>query len=154
MARNPYLSVEIASLRNEISTWRNVKLKLADQLADIVLLRSFFQMWDRGIDSGKSVDNAYRDALDALPQDDPKTPWNEGLTEREIKDLSEKLFDTTWDDVVRHVNEANNAFEQNLELIRKNIYEIIVKQRTVSDHVEELDNQMSDLTNVQNSYQT
>ena len=92
----------IKNLSDEITfVWGPTKTKLMDQQADIVLLKTFFKNWqdDYGVEikkPGETPDQAAKDsykyAISKLPKDNPNTPFNEEITEKQLLEKIEKDF--------------------------------------------------------------
>ncbi len=83
---------KINDLTGELNLWNPVKSKIEMGLGDIPLLQNFFKEWAKAMDNGEPVVDAYHDALETLPEDDPTTDYNEGVTEDQLKEKVKFFF--------------------------------------------------------------
>lgn len=83
---NPLNQVRLGSLRGELEVKRAVKQRLMDDVADVALLKNFFQT---------AVSSGFTQAIIDLPDDNPDTPnINEEVTLGDIQETFHEIFPT------------------------------------------------------------
>ena len=114
-------SGRIDSLTSSINyMWQPTKSIAEGNLADIALLKDFLGKWVNAMNSGKTNEQGYEDAISQLPKDDPNTPFNEGLTETQMQDKFAKIFDKPLNQVSDYdVNELQTNITKLTGEVRK-----------------------------------
>src|SRR3989338_3359667 len=93
MPKNPLTQVRLNNARYELQTLRDNRQRLSNELQDIVFIRNFFRAYNGVINADGSN---YQDALDAgidtLPEDNPDTTQDEGISYEQFLDTIREQY--------------------------------------------------------------
>ncbi len=143
------LNQQIANLRthqNELST---VKQKLTDDVADIVLLRSFFSNWQNGINSGMSSEDAYQNAIASISREDnPNTPTDETINEEIIIQKAEDVFNKPAAEIT---DSDADAIQNDIKQLQASVRNFLGKQMQINMEISDTDTQIKNLQMIKDS---
>lgn len=145
MSGNPLITVQLNSLRYDLQHWSNVKQVLSDRLYDAVLMRNFFTRWQQ---------HGYSDAVDGLPDDDPSTSQDEGVSESEFKQKAEGFFKKSWDQITDPNGDgttSSDELQDDIAAIMSRVREIIAEKSSADSMVDDINSEIADLTTIQKS---
>lgn len=143
MASNPLIPVRINALKYDIEHWRNVRQALTNKLYDAILMRYFFTTWQQ---------HGYSDAVDGLPDDDPSTSQNEGVSETEFKQKAEGFFKKSWSQITDPNSDGvtlPSELQDDIAAIMTRVREIIAQQSNAGSMIDDINSEIQDLTIIQ-----
>lgn len=138
---NPFLKVQINNLRDSIKMMRTVKQRLADQVGEAALLKSFLQTWGEGINNGLSNDDAFAEAISRLPVDNPDTERDESLSASDMAQIAEQL------EIPFQPNEDTDTLFE-LAAIQQQIQQLVGKMMFTDTEVEDMERDIKDIENL------
>ena len=140
MARNPLTQVRLGALRGELEVKRAVKQRLMDDVAEVVLLRNFFQT---------ATSSGFPQAITDLPDDNPDTPGvNEEVTVSDIHEAFQEIFpggsfpDTRAEasEMVEEINAINTSVMNKIRQLLGNVSMINTAMDDITREIKDINN--------------
>ncbi len=141
---NPFLNIKMNSLRTRKTELRNNREKISNQIADVQLLKNFFKSWnDAYLQNGGNNQAAYNTALSqVVHEDNPSTPFYDGLTEQELISKAETLFEKPWSEI--NPDDVSTV-ENDLNAVKSMVLELLGKQSGLDGMITGVDSEIKDV---------
>ena len=136
-------AAQIQSLQNSISDmWQPTKTQMEGEQVDIALLKAFFKNWDDAMKKGETNEGGYHTAVSKLPKDNPNTPFNEEMTESQLKDKIKKAFGKPLDELDKY---DVDRLENDINALQKTVRKFLAYGNFCDDQIKNLNNKIDQL---------
>ena len=143
--KDPLFATRMGALRAAKTNWLNVRTVMSNRLAEILLMKKFFETCAKGDYS----QDAYSQAIEGLPDDDPDTKENEEITEEGFHKIAEKFFKKDWDEIaagMKNIAEGDGEEEDNyIATLAQSVREAIGYQQYAQSEADAVEGEMKDL---------